>query len=133
MGAFVVVVVPGHQYVPGELVDYDKENLLGQPTITVTGTLDSLGNVDPTAGTVQGQPFIFNTGSGKWGPGGLVARQFLEVMQGCTPAAAGKSGAAPQPAAGQQDFYLAGDAQWKALPVSTGQVAADLFLVTRFV
>lgn len=128
---FTFTWTPGKQFAPGEKVDNDKLNLLGQGTATITGTLADLANVDPAA-AANGQPLVYDTGISKWKPG-IVAAAYLTTMVACTPSAAGVKGAAPAPAAGDQDKYLAGSAEWKTLPVSAGEDGARLFLATKFV
>lgn len=103
--SFTVTVIPGQQYQAGENIDLDTLNLLGQPTISITGSTQSLSDVTNDA-PEEGNVLVFRDATGKWTPGGV------PVMIGATALADGQQGAAPQPLAANVGQYLRGDATW---------------------
>lgn len=115
--AFVFTVTPGTQLAPGELLDNDKANLLGQPTISMSGSLADVLNVSTTA-PADGDFLVWVAGTGKWTPGGT-------LMTGATPSANGKKGLVPQPLAGDNTKFLRGDATWGVL--DAGQQLYNFF------
>jgi len=128
--AFVIVVTPGTVLAVNTLADNATLNLLGQPTIAVTGNLADLSNVDTTAPAATGQPLTWNAGSSKWEPcSGTVARGYLQTMQGCTASAAGLSGAAPGSNAGDQLKFLRADGTWQ---VPNQSPSSDLFAAQNY-
>jgi len=64
-----VTVIPSKQFsLTGDEVTNPKLNLLGTPTVQVSGNLAQLLNVSASAPS-DGHPLVFSTGSGLWGPG----------------------------------------------------------------
>jgi hypothetical protein len=69
-------VTPSKQFAKtNDPVTVDKLNLLGTPTVSVSGDLAQLDDVSSSA-PANGQPFVYNSGTGRWGPG-LVAVAYL--------------------------------------------------------
>lgn len=62
-------VTPSKQFAnSGDELSVAKLNLLGQPTVSVSGTLANLTNVSATAGS-NGQPLVWVSATGLWTPG----------------------------------------------------------------
>jgi len=67
--ALDATVTPSKQFAQtNDDITVAKLNLLGQPTVSVTGNLNQLTNVATTAPS-NGQPLVYNSGTSKWGPG----------------------------------------------------------------
>ena len=74
--ALDATVTPSKQFATtNDDITVPKLNLLGQPTVSVTGVLNQLTNVATTAPS-NGHPLVYNTSTSKWGPG-LVAVAYL--------------------------------------------------------
>lgn len=65
--AFTVVLVPGKTFVPNETVELADLNLLGLPTISVTGELRAISNISPTE-PEDGQILVYVAATGLYTP-----------------------------------------------------------------
>jgi hypothetical protein len=66
--ALTATVTPGHQFADTDPLTPANVNLLGNPTVAVTGNLSAISDVASTT-PANGQPLVYNTGTSKWGPG----------------------------------------------------------------
>jgi hypothetical protein len=121
-----VTVTRGYTFQQDQLLDYSLLNLLGTPTITVTGALADLSNITLTS-VQTGQALVWDSGTSKW-INGSVAAAYLGVMTGATSGDDGAKGAVPAPSAGDQAKYLAGDGTWQTLPTAPSATASNLYL-----
>lgn len=130
---FTVTVTRGYTFQQNQPVTYPLLNIMGTPTITVTGALANLSNITLTS-VQNGQALIWDSGTSKW-INGSVAAAYLGEMTGATSGDAGAKGAVPAPSAGDQNKYLAGDATWKTLPTAPSApsaTASNLYLHQYF-
>lgn len=116
---FVVVVTPGTVMAPaGQKLTPTVVNLAASPTVTVTGNLADLTNVDTTA-PAGGQSLVYDSGLAKWKAGEARA------MVGATGAADGTAGTTPKPLAGENGKFLRGDGTWQ--PIVLNPSSLDMF------
>jgi hypothetical protein len=67
--ALDATLTPGKQFAAtNDDITVPKLNLLGTPTVTVSGDLNQLDNVATTAPS-NTQPLVWNSSTSKWGPG----------------------------------------------------------------
>lgn len=124
-----VTVTRGFSFSQEQLVTYGLLNLVGFPTISFNFDVGDADNA--TISSEQtGQALVWN---GSAWVNGSVGAGYLGEMTGATAGDAGAKGAAPAPAAGDQNKYLAGDGTWKALPATASQDAINLFLHQFFI
>jgi hypothetical protein len=120
--AYNVVIVPGKQFTVGELWTDQKMNQGFNPTVQVTGNLNSADDVVITA-PADGEPVVWDTGTSKW-INGTVAALFLPTLVGAG-ALDGTAGMVPAPLVADKNSFLRGDGQWGS-PDSV--LGSDLYL-----
>lgn len=129
--ALTVTVTRGYTFQQGQKITYPLLNLMGTPTIVVTGALADLSNITLTS-VQNGQALVWDSGTSKW-INGSVAAAYLGVMTGASSGADGTKGAVPAPSAGDQAKYLAGDGTWQSLPTAPSATASNLYLHQYFI
>lgn len=131
--SFVITITPGYDFPPGIPIGLDELRAAASPTVTLTGGLNDLDDVSPTAATVTGQALVWNNSTSKWEPSGTiqVRNRDLGLMQGASTSNDGVSGAVPTPLKANVTQFLRGDGLW-ATPTIVGTSGNDLFLYFNY-
>ena len=133
--AFTVTVTAGKQFASDEPITNPKLNQLGSPTVTVTGSIDDLDNLNltPTPATT-GQGLYWDDANSELRVTDDVSDQrilgkYVTEMTGASSSTAGVRGTVPPPSAGDQINFLKGDGSWGQ---PTGSLGSVLYLVENF-
>lgn len=79
----LTVTLTPYTLAPNALVTPPEINLVGQPTLEVSGVLKDLDNVATTA-PAHGQPLVYDSATSKWGPGEISSDYAGGVVAGLT-------------------------------------------------